>query len=74
MRPLFSPPPPPALQTIARGLAFRFQDPRSIFHTVAKESQWVVVPQEIYKLTRNYRTHSGILNMANGVIDLVSAE
>ena len=32
----------------------------------------MVVPQEIYKLTRNYRTHSGILNMANGVIDLVS--
>ena len=66
MHPSFPPP-----QTIARGLAFRFQDLRSIFYSVAEETPQVVVPREIYKLTRNYRTHSGILNMANSIVDLV---
>jgi hypothetical protein len=58
-------------QTIARGLSFRFSDVRSLFWRYNKENSIIGVPP-VYKLTNNYRTHSGILNLANCVIDIIS--
>ena len=77
-------------QTIARGLAFRFEDLRSLFHSAAADVGAaravssaggpvsasalllkVEVPEERLVLTVNHRTHSGILGLANGVVDLV---
>jgi hypothetical protein len=53
-------------QTIARGLSFRFSDLRSLFHLAAENNvTGAKAPKEIYKLVNNYRTHSGVLNLAN---------
>lgn len=58
-------------QTIARGLSFRFSDVKSIFWNLHEGNSTVGVPK-VYTLKNNYRTHSGILNLANSVIDLIS--
>jgi superfamily I DNA/RNA helicase len=58
-------------QTIARGLSFRFADIKSIFHKLQLQNARVGVPSEVVKLVNNYRTHSGILNVANAVIDAI---
>ena len=65
-------------QSIMRGIAFRFSDLRSLFHYM-KESvksvslkPEVLVPDRVYQLTHNYRSHAGILNMASSVTDLLS--
>ena len=65
-------------QSIMRGIAFRFSDLRSIFHYIkesfkaAGQDAEVVVPDRVYKLTHNYRSHAGILNLASSVTDLLS--
>ncbi|XP_067417029.1 TPR and ankyrin repeat-containing protein 1 isoform X2 [Emydura macquarii macquarii] len=63
-------------QSIMKGVAFRFSDLRSLFHYASKTSvdkkQCVVrKPKRIYQLYQNYRSHSGILHLASGVVDLL---
>jgi hypothetical protein len=65
-------------QSIMRGIAFRFSDLRSLFYymkesvkSVGQEAE-VVVPDRVYELTHNYRSHAGILNLASSVTDLLS--
>ncbi|KAK3248344.1 hypothetical protein CYMTET_42187 [Cymbomonas tetramitiformis] len=81
-------------QTIARGLAFRFQVgarswPAAGQRAVGRELCTDVasmffarravgdarcgVPKEIHKLTSNYRTHSGVLDLASLVVEVVQA-
>ncbi|NXP52019.1 TRNK1 protein, partial [Heliornis fulica] len=62
-------------QSIMKGVAFRFSDLRSLFHYASKSSmnkkQRVRKPKRIYQLYQNYRSHSGILRLAAGVVDLL---
>ncbi|NXU52297.1 TRNK1 protein, partial [Turnix velox] len=62
-------------QSIMKGVAFRFSDLRSLFHYASKNSmnkkQCVRKPKRIYQLYQNYRSHSGILHLASGVVDLL---
>ncbi|XP_072908202.1 TPR and ankyrin repeat-containing protein 1-like isoform X2 [Hemitrygon akajei] len=64
-------------QSIMKGVAFRFSDLRSLFYYARDSSQsnkkqyHVKVPSKIYQLHQNYRSHSGILNLASGVVDLL---
>nr|XP_044992872.1 TPR and ankyrin repeat-containing protein 1 isoform X1 [Jaculus jaculus] len=62
-------------QSIMQGVAFRFSDLLSLFHyasrnTVDKQCP-VRKPKKIHQLFQNYRSHSGILNLASGVVDLL---
>ena len=64
-------------QSIMRGIAFRFEDLKSLFHH-AKEAADMIdhplqlrVPKKLYQLTYNYRSHAGILNLASSVVDLL---
>ncbi|XP_039192831.1 TPR and ankyrin repeat-containing protein 1 isoform X2 [Crotalus tigris] len=62
-------------QSIMKGVAFRFNDLKSLFHYASLSSsdkQYLVrKPRRIYELYQNYRSHSGILNLASGVVDLL---
>ena len=58
-------------QTISRGISFRFQDIRSLFHHIAKSNPKVKVPQ-LHNLTLNFRSHSGILGLAGSIIDIIT--
>ncbi|XP_038665773.1 TPR and ankyrin repeat-containing protein 1-like isoform X2 [Scyliorhinus canicula] len=64
-------------QSIMKGVAFRFSDLRSLFYYARDSNQNenkqcnVMVPKRIYQLHQNYRSHSGILNLASGVVDLL---
>ncbi|XP_039093158.1 TPR and ankyrin repeat-containing protein 1 [Hyaena hyaena] len=62
-------------QSIMKGVAFRFSDLRSLFHYASKstaDKQCAVrKPKKVYQLYQNYRSHSGILNLASGVVDLL---
>uniref|UniRef100_A0A4X2LFF3 Tetratricopeptide repeat and ankyrin repeat containing 1 n=1 Tax=Vombatus ursinus TaxID=29139 RepID=A0A4X2LFF3_VOMUR len=63
-------------QSIMKGVAFRFSDLRSLFHYASKSCVDqkrcpVRKPKRIYQLYQNYRSHSGILNLASGVVDLL---
>ncbi|NXN99379.1 TRNK1 protein, partial [Rhinopomastus cyanomelas] len=62
-------------QSIMKGVAFRFSDMKSLFHYASKNSvnkkHRVRKPKRIYHLYQNYRSHSGILRLASGVIDLL---
>ncbi|XP_028673375.2 TPR and ankyrin repeat-containing protein 1-like [Erpetoichthys calabaricus] len=72
-------------QSIMKGVAFRFSDLHSLFYYAnksgmnrrrrqrnTKQEQFIVrKPKRIYQLYQNYRSHSGILNMASGVVDLL---
>ena len=55
------------------GLAFRFSDLRSLFYLAHQEDHKGITrpPSEIYKLVNNYRTHSGVLNLANSAVTLI---
>lgn len=59
-------------QAIARGISFRFQDIRSLFHHIAERNpkMHVKVPQ-LHKLTLNFRSHSGILGLAGSITDII---
>ncbi|KAL8238273.1 hypothetical protein R6Q59_019354 [Mikania micrantha] len=63
-------------QTIARGIDFRFQDIKSLFfkeflssRTAKKQEKGLV--SEIFQLKQNFRTHAGVLDLAQSVIDIL---
>ncbi|KAD2804467.1 hypothetical protein E3N88_37844 [Mikania micrantha] len=63
-------------QTIARGIDFRFQDIRSLFYkefltsrTAEKQEKGLL--SEIFQLKQNFRTHAGVLDLAQSVIDIL---
>ena len=58
-------------QTISRGVSFRFQDIRSLFHHLAEKNSKIKVPQ-LHNLTLNFRSHSGILGLAGSIIDIIT--
>ncbi|XP_077125441.1 TPR and ankyrin repeat-containing protein 1 [Ranitomeya variabilis] len=64
-------------QSIMKGVSFRFSDLRSLFYYANKsysgsEKQYIVRrPKQVYQLVQNYRSHSGILHLASGVVDLL---
>ncbi|GJX49807.1 UvrD-like helicase, ATP-binding domain, P-loop containing nucleoside triphosphate hydrolase [Tanacetum coccineum] len=63
-------------QTIARGIDFRFQDIRSVFYkeflsTRKSRKQEKGVVSEIKQMKQNFRTHAGVLDLAQSVIDIL---
>jgi hypothetical protein len=60
-------------QTIARGIDFRFEDIRSFFHTefISKVKHEREHVSDIFQLTQNFRTHSGVLLLAQSIMDLL---
>ncbi|DBA81851.1 TPA: hypothetical protein ACH3X1_007570 [Trebouxia sp. C0004] len=67
-------------QTIARGIVFRFADICTLFHHESHRRKdaggiaaatIVGVPKKPLHLPTNYRTHSGILNAAAAVVDVL---
>ena len=65
-------------QSIMRGIAFRFDDLKSLFHHAKKAAgikedhhDFIRVPKKLYQLTHNYRSHAGILRLASSVVDLL---
>ncbi|XP_056376348.1 TPR and ankyrin repeat-containing protein 1 isoform X3 [Hyla sarda] len=64
-------------QSIMKGVSFRFSDLRSLFYYAnkycsgSKKNCIVRKPKQVYKLIQNYRSHSGILHLASGVVDLL---
>lgn len=64
-------------QSIMRGIAFRFNDLKSLFFYSQQSYQalgfqsGVQVPNRLYQLTHNYRSHAGILRLACSVVDLL---
>ncbi|XP_037703012.1 TPR and ankyrin repeat-containing protein 1 [Choloepus didactylus] len=62
-------------QSIMKGVAFRFSDLRSLFHYASRNAidkqSAIRKPKKIHQLYQNYRSHSGILNLASGVVDLL---
>ena len=62
-------------QSIMKGVFFRFEDLKSQFWMLAQAAQHnelVSVPQ-LRVLTDNFRTHSGILNLAQSVISVMKS-
>ena len=61
-------------QSIMRGISFRFSDLKTIFYYSSKQaskSAQVEFPRDVIRLTTNYRSHTGLLNLASSVIDLM---
>ncbi|PNT61766.1 uncharacterized protein LOC100839489 [Brachypodium distachyon] len=68
-------------QTIARGIDFRFEDIRSLFYTgFLKETEAFnqgvkkgkkVHLSDMFQLSQNFRTHCGILRMAQSIMSLL---
>ena len=65
-------------QSIMRGIAFRFEDLKTLFHHAKKAAaikeghhNVIRVPKKLYQLTHNYRSHAGILRLASSVVDLL---
>ena len=65
-------------QSIMRGISFRFDDLKSLFHHARKaaginddQNNFITVPKKLYQLTHNYRSHAGILRLASSVVDLL---
>ncbi|KAM5158269.1 TPR and ankyrin repeat-containing protein 1 [Mantella aurantiaca] len=64
-------------QSIMKGVSFRFSDLRSLFYYANKKCSddkkkcIVRKPKQLYHLYQNYRSHSGILSLASGVVDLL---
>ncbi|XP_030958959.1 uncharacterized protein LOC115980900 [Quercus lobata] len=67
-------------QTIARGIDFRFQDIRFLFYkefllgsrndgAYGKKEKGKIA--DVFQLSQNFRTHAGILNLAQSVINLL---
>ncbi|CAN0880585.1 Probable helicase MAGATAMA 3, partial [Linum grandiflorum] len=60
-------------QTIARGIDFRFEDIRSLFYNEficdARKGKGQI--SKIFQLSQNFRTHAGVLKLAQSVIDLL---
>ncbi|XP_062596605.1 TPR and ankyrin repeat-containing protein 1-like [Saccostrea cucullata] len=59
-------------QCIMRGISFRFEDLRSLFHQIREISERNInVPEKLFHLTHNYRSHAGILNLASGILEIL---
>lgn len=67
-------------QTIARGIDFRFEDIRSLFyHEFVMKSRDCEFPgrrekgliSDMFSLSQNFRTHTGVLRLAQSVVDLI---
>ena len=63
-------------QSVMRGISFRFEDLKSLFYYVnenykAVGAQAEVVVPELKQLIYNYRSHSGILNLASSVVSIL---
>nr|GEY47095.1 UvrD-like helicase, ATP-binding domain, P-loop containing nucleoside triphosphate hydrolase [Tanacetum cinerariifolium] len=63
-------------QTIARGIDFMFQDIRSMFYkefisTKISRKQEKGRVSEIKQLKQNFRTHTGVLDLAQSVVDII---
>ncbi|GJY49543.1 UvrD-like helicase, ATP-binding domain, P-loop containing nucleoside triphosphate hydrolase [Tanacetum coccineum] len=63
-------------QTIARGVDFRFQDIRFLFYKEFLSARTFVKLEkgfvsEIKQLKQNFRTHAGVLDLAQSVIDIL---
>ncbi|KAL8483086.1 hypothetical protein ACS0TY_025947 [Phlomoides rotata] len=67
-------------QTIARGIDFRFEDIRSLFYNefLIKSRNCDVsgrrdkgLISDMFTLSQNFRTHTGVLKLAQSVIDLI---
>ena len=64
-------------QSIMKGVAFRFCDLQSLFVAAKQEFERngvmspVMVPKRVHQLTHNYRSHSGILQLASSVVKLL---
>ncbi|KAA8532336.1 hypothetical protein F0562_032409 [Nyssa sinensis] len=67
-------------QTIARGVDFRFEDVRCLFYKEFLRGSGPDVVDgriekgqisDIFHLSQNFRTHGGVLNLAQSVIDLL---
>ncbi|KAF7018212.1 unnamed protein product [Triticum aestivum] len=68
-------------QTIARGIDFRFEDIRSLFYTAflseteafnqGSQQGKQVKLSDMFQLTQNFRTHCGILHMAQSIMSLL---
>ncbi|KAL8483074.1 hypothetical protein ACS0TY_025937 [Phlomoides rotata] len=67
-------------QTIARGIDFRFEDIRSLFYTeflmksrnsdISGRKEKGLI-SDMFNLSQNFRTHTGVLRLAQSVIDLI---
>ncbi|KAH6833401.1 hypothetical protein C2S53_011803 [Perilla frutescens var. hirtella] len=67
-------------QTIARGIDFRFEDIRSLFYNeflmrsrncVISEKKEKGLITDMFKLSHNFRSHTGVLRLAQSVVDLI---
>eukprot|EP00794_Sanderia_malayensis_P005798 gene5798-6495_t len=63
-------------QSIMRGVAFRFSDLRSLFYKAKtalsdEKNSTINVPEKVYQLTYNYRSHRGILNLASAIVNIL---
>ena len=58
-------------QNIMRSVSFRFSDLQSIFHDFQKNLDSKIKVPEVRTLTQNFRSHSGILQLAASVIDIL---
>ena len=57
-------------QSIMKGVSFRFADLKALFFRESQQRP-VNVPDRIYQLTCNYRSHSGIVRLASSVVELL---
>ncbi|GMH41224.1 hypothetical protein BSKO_09134 [Bryopsis sp. KO-2023] len=58
-------------QTISRGVGFRFDDIKTLLYKEARRHKQKVGEPTIQNLLVNCRTHSGILNVACSIVDLL---
>ncbi|XP_048422280.1 uncharacterized protein LOC103932355 [Pyrus x bretschneideri] len=67
-------------QTIARGIDFRFEDMRHLFHekfllesrgNKHQERKEKGQISEIFHLTQNFRTHAGVLKLSQSIVELL---
>jgi hypothetical protein len=63
-------------QSIMRGIAFRFEDLKTLFYNLKSSNvmtpdEPVRIPDRLYQLTHNYRSHAGILRLASNVVNLL---
>ncbi|KAK1439382.1 hypothetical protein QVD17_05199 [Tagetes erecta] len=58
-------------QAIAKGIGFRFEDIRCLFYKKFLSGSKKGTISTIFQLSENFRTHAGVLNMAQSVINLL---
>ncbi|VDH90337.1 Hypothetical predicted protein [Mytilus galloprovincialis] len=64
-------------QSIMKGVSFRFADLISLFRDLAdtekkKQSNISAVPKDVYQLTHNYRSHTGIVALGSSILCLLT--